>query len=149
MKRILSFFFALVLSAIAFADPIADLLGRILPENGDAQRFSWSLSESDNDQFTLTCDGTTITVSGNNYVSIATGINWYLQHYAGIDISWNNPSDRLPSVLPACAPETHVCCADYVTTSTSAHIPIPWLSGAGSAGNRRSIGWLCTASTCP
>ena len=113
MKRILSFFFALVLSATAFADPIADLLGRILPENGDAQRFSWSLSESDNDQFTLTCDGTTITVSGNNYVSIATGINWYLQHYAGIDISWNNPSDRLPNVLPACAPETHVCCADY------------------------------------
>ncbi len=113
MKRLFTFLIASILCATSFADPIADLLSRILPEGNDAQRFSWTLTDNAEDQFTLSCDGTTVTVSGNNYVSIATGVNWYLQHYAGIDISWNNPSDRLPDVLPACESQTHVCGADF------------------------------------
>ena len=39
-------------------------------------------------------------VRGNNYVSIATGINWYLKYYAGINLSWNGMQADLPEVLP-------------------------------------------------
>lgn len=114
MKKFVSLLFGLTLCAIAHADPIASLLQRILPENGDASKFAWTISATEGaDQFTLSCDGSTINVSGNNYVSIAAGINWYLQHYAGIDISWNNPSDRLPATLPTCSEETHTCGADF------------------------------------
>lgn len=38
-------------------------------------------------------------VRGNNYVSIATGINWYLKYYAGIHLSWNGMQAKLPAVL--------------------------------------------------
>ena len=86
------------------------MLGRILPNNGDAAKFAWTLTptnEGTSESFTISCDGSKITVSGSNYVAIAAGINWYLQHYAGIDISWNCPTATLPASLPSCAPETH------------------------------------------
>lgn len=41
-----------------------------------------------------------IIVKGNNEVSIATGINWYLKYNAGIHISWNNLTQQLPKDLP-------------------------------------------------
>ena len=40
-------------------------------------------------------------IRGNNYVSIATGVNWYLKYYAGIQLSWNGMTAQLPAVLPA------------------------------------------------
>lgn len=90
-------------------DAIGGLLSRILPYNGDAGKFSYSIvpSADGKDYFTISCDGATVTVKGNNNVSLATGINWFLQHKAGVDIAWNNPKDHLPSTLPTCAEETH------------------------------------------
>ena len=40
-------------------------------------------------------------IRGNNYVSIATGLNWYLKYYAGVQLSWNGMTAQLPAVLPA------------------------------------------------
>ena len=34
-------------------------------------------------------------------MSIATGVNWYLKYYAGIQLSWNGMTAQLPAVLPA------------------------------------------------
>lgn len=93
----------------AGADPISGLLSRVLPYNDDAGKFVYSIDASANggDYFTISSDGSKITVKGNNNVSLATGINWYLQHKAGVDISWNNPKDRLPATLPVFPEETH------------------------------------------
>lgn len=52
------------------------------------------------DFFELDQKGDKVVVRGNNYVSIATGINWYLKYYAGIHLSWNCMSADLPDILP-------------------------------------------------
>ncbi|MDE5788230.1 MAG: alpha-N-acetylglucosaminidase [Bacteroidaceae bacterium] len=114
MKR---YFFALLLTAFALmvkADPVSDLLHRVLPDGNDAQRFEWTLDKSASaPYFTLNCDGVTVHVKGADYISVTTGINWYLQHYAGIDISWNAPTGKLPSRLPVVKNERHKSCVDY------------------------------------
>ena len=33
-------------------------------------------------------------------MSLATGLNWYLKYVAGIHLSWNNLSQKLPEILP-------------------------------------------------
>ena len=109
MRRSLLLFFFAVMSIGVKADVIADMLNRILPEGRDAKCFSWKvIKQEDCQQFTVSCDGRKVHVRGSDYVAIATGINWYLQHYAGVDISWNSPTAKLPSPLPKCEAETHV-----------------------------------------
>lgn len=97
----------------AYADTIGDMLGRILPTKGDADKFEYRITGSETQQFTLSCDGKKVKVSGSDPIAVATGINWYLQHYAGIDISWNATTGTLPSTLPVCAPETHTASVDW------------------------------------
>ncbi|MDR0766252.1 MAG: alpha-N-acetylglucosaminidase [Odoribacteraceae bacterium] len=41
-----------------------------------------------------------LVIRGNNAVSQATGMNWYLKYVAGVHLSWNNPGCRLPARLP-------------------------------------------------
>lgn len=97
--------------------PVKEMLARILPQNGDADRFILNLDADKydtSDFFSISGGGQSITVIANNNVSLATGINWYLQHYAGIDISWNAPTGRLPEELPAISgTETHTVNVDY------------------------------------
>lgn len=95
------------------ADPTGDLLGRILPEGGDARKFECSVMSGSVQQFTISCDGKKVKVTGSDHIAVATGINWYLQHYAGVDISWNSPTGVLPSKLPACEAETHTASVDW------------------------------------
>ena len=58
-------------------------------------------SELNKDFFELDQKGDKVVVRGNNYVSIATGINWYLKYYAGVHLTWNQMHAKLPDVLPA------------------------------------------------
>ena len=115
MKRLLSYLFLLLLLPmnIMSAEPIAAMLGRILPNNGDADKFEWTVTGNKVQQFTIACDGYKITVSGSDNIAVATGINWYLQHYAGVDISWNAPTATLPATLPVCPAETHTASVDW------------------------------------
>lgn len=106
-----------LLPVVALADPVADLLRRVLPHGGDARRFEWRVEpagengaaagQGSAETFTLSCDGRRVHVSGTTTLAVTTGINWYLQHYAGIDISWNSPTAVLPDSLPPCAAERH------------------------------------------
>ena len=89
------------------------MLGRLLPNNGDAKKFAWKLTGGDTQQFTLSCNGRKVKVVGTDNIAIATGINWYLQHYAGVDISWNSPTGKLPRKLPACTAETHTASVNW------------------------------------
>ena len=115
MKRFLLFYilhFTFYISM--FADPVGELLGRVLPSGKDAQRFEWKLDKKASEQyFSIRCNGKKVRVTGSDYIAITTGINWYLQHYAGIDISWNSPTAKLPSKLPAVKEERHKSCVDY------------------------------------
>ncbi|MCF0203516.1 MAG: alpha-N-acetylglucosaminidase, partial [Bacteroidaceae bacterium] len=40
-------------------------------------------------------------VRGNTWVNVASGLNWYLKYYAGVQLSWNGMTAALPAVLPA------------------------------------------------
>ena len=114
MKKVLCTFFVILMSIMSStADPIADMLERVLPQKDDASRFSWTIQPASQQQFTLSCDGQKVHIVGSDRIAIATGINWYLQHYAGVNISWNSPTGLLPASLPPCDAETHISSVDW------------------------------------
>ncbi|RHJ82758.1 alpha-N-acetylglucosaminidase [Parabacteroides sp. AM08-6] len=80
------------------ASPIQELLERI--DKGASKKFLIEKVKSDQDFFELDQKGKKVVVRGNNYVNIATGINWYLKYYAGIHLSWNGMQAKLPAELP-------------------------------------------------
>ena len=81
------------------ASPIQGLLERI--DKGASRKFVIEQVKSPVDFFELDQKGDKVVIRGNNYVSIATGVNWYLKYYAGIQLSWNGMTAQLPAVLPA------------------------------------------------
>ena len=93
---IISFLF---LVQVVFAtSPIKGLLERI--DKGASSKFVIEQKVADTDYFELDQKGDKVVVRGNNYVNIATGLNWYLKYYAGIHLSWNGMTAKLPSTLP-------------------------------------------------
>ncbi|MCS2891682.1 alpha-N-acetylglucosaminidase [Parabacteroides faecis] len=97
-KFVLSFLLAMTWSMSLHANSIKGLLERIDP--GCSSKFIIEQKPSDTDYFELDQKGDKVVIRGNNYVSIATGINWYLKYYAGIHLSWNGMTAKLPQVLP-------------------------------------------------
>ena len=80
------------------ASPIQGLLERI--DKGASRKFVIEQVKSPSDFFELDQKGDKVVIRGNNYVSIATGLNWYLKYHAGIQLSWNGMQAKLPEVLP-------------------------------------------------
>ena len=99
---------------VVASDPVSELLSRIFPRAKDARRFEWCVTgDTACQQFTLHCNGKRVRVEGSDYIAVTTGINWYLQHYAGINISWNSPTAVLPARLPRVDGERHRSSVDY------------------------------------
>lgn len=97
--KIINLLLLLCLSAVIQANPIDGLLERI--DKGASRKFIIEQVKSPTDFFELDQKGDKVVIRGNNYVSIATGINWYLKYHAGIHLSWNGMQATLPEVLPA------------------------------------------------
>lgn len=98
MKKILCLISLFLLGVTLYASPITGLLERI--DKGAFRKFVIERLKGEKDFFELDQKGNKVVVRGNNYVSIATGINWYLKYYAGINLSWNGMQADLPEVLP-------------------------------------------------
>ena len=81
-----------------WSNPVHDLLERIDP--GASKKFIIQVKKGQSDFFELDQKGDKIVIRGNNYVNIATGLNWYLKYYAGIHLSWNGMTAELPESLP-------------------------------------------------
>lgn len=83
-----------------FSNPIIGLLERI--DKGASKKFKIEIEAipSETDFFELDQEKGKVVIRGNNYVSIATGINWYLKYYANIHLSWNGMATKLPAKLP-------------------------------------------------
>ena len=94
----LSFVFVFSLIEVN-ANPIVDMLERI--DKGASEKFEIVITNNDKDFFELSSKEDKVVIKGNNYISIATGINWYLKYYANIHLSWNEMSHALPNPLPA------------------------------------------------
>ncbi len=99
-------------------EAITDLLDRI-GGDGTADRFEIvidaNLAENGKDVFVITAENGKPCIKGNTQLSVATGINWYLNHYAHINLTWNNLTTDLVNVklpLPA-SEDKHVCNTTY------------------------------------
>lgn len=97
---------------------VADLLNRIGGE-GTSARFvttvDASMAQNGKDVFTITAQDGKPCIKGSSTLAVTTGINWYLNHYAHVNLAWNNLTTDLSSVslpVPTQA-ETRTCSADY------------------------------------
>lgn len=96
-----TFFLTILLSFTATvrgATPIQGLLERI--DKNASKKFIIEQKVSPIDFFELDQKGDKVVIRGNNYVSITTGLNWYLKYHVGIHLSWNGMKARLPEKLP-------------------------------------------------
>ncbi len=101
---------------------VAALLERIGGKGASERLFTLldpSLSESgenaDNEVFVITTHNGKPAIQGSSISALTTGIGWYLNHHAHINLSWNQPTADLSGVrlpLPATT-ERHVCDADF------------------------------------
>ena len=89
------FFIALQLFAVT---PIEGLLERI--DKGASRKIMTETVRSDRDFFEITSKKGKPLIRGNNYVSIASGINWYLKYSVGVHLTWNSMHASLPATLP-------------------------------------------------
>ena len=107
--RMLALACLLAIGQLSYANPVGDMLERI--DRGASKKFKISLVKNQPSTtafFELSQSGSKVCVKGDSWVSIATGVNWYLKHYCGIHITWNNPSAKLPATLPRVEkPERH------------------------------------------
>lgn len=92
------------------ATPVDDFLNRI-GGKGTAKRFITVIKpeSAGQDYFTLDSENGKPKITGNSYLSVTTGIGWYLKYHAGILLTWNNLTTDLTTVklpLPKQA-ETH------------------------------------------
>ena len=73
------------------------------------------LAENGKDVFVIASKNGKPCIKGNTQLSVATGINWYLNHYAHINLTWNNlTTDLANAELPVpTTEEKHVCNATY------------------------------------
>lgn len=97
MKNIITTLLLLV-SVMTQANPVTDLLERI--DKGASEKFLLQLTPSATDFFELSDQKGRIAIKGNNYVSIAAGVGWYLKYYAHVHLAWNNMHASLPKRLP-------------------------------------------------
>ncbi len=85
-------------SRLFAATPIDGLLERI--DKGASRKFVTETVKSDHDFFEIGSKNGKVLVRGNNYVSIASGINWYLKYHVGAHLAWNSMHVKLPATLP-------------------------------------------------
>lgn len=99
MRKTHLFLFLMLISAVCQANPtIKGLLERI--DKGASDKFIIEVQKSPVDFFELDQKGNKVVIRGNNNISIATGLNWYLKYNVGVNLSWNNMEADLPAILP-------------------------------------------------
>ena len=94
---LIAFMFFIALQLFA-GTPIDGLLERI--DKGASRKIMTETVRSDRDFFEITSKNGKPLIRGNNYVSIASGINWYLKYSVGVHLTWNSMHASLPATLP-------------------------------------------------
>lgn len=97
---LISFLCVLLTGCTQRSEPVDSLINRISDNTARNIRTRIKANDNKNDYFEISRDGTNILITGNNDISIATGLNWYLKYVAGIHISWNNLQQNFPEKLP-------------------------------------------------
>lgn len=106
------------MAAVTNPTAVSGLLNRI-GGSGTSDRFvtivDETLKNNGKDVFTITAQDGKPCIKGSSNLAVTTGINWYLNHYAHVNLSWNRLTTNLSGItlpIPQ-AEETHTCHADY------------------------------------
>jgi len=118
MNRAMKFIFIFLLlinTLTAFGNEPADektqavyaLIRRVIPSH--AKYFTASFIEKKNgkDCFEIESVGNKIMLRGNNGISIASALNYYLKNFAQCSITWNGNNLQLPTPLPPVNEKVH------------------------------------------
>ncbi|MCK5000905.1 MAG: alpha-N-acetylglucosaminidase N-terminal domain-containing protein, partial [Anaerohalosphaera sp.] len=76
------------------------LLKRLLPDHGNRFIFELIPSQNEKDVFEVVTHDNKVIIRGNNGVSMAMGLNWYLKYYCNCNVSWCGNNLNLPDKLP-------------------------------------------------
>lgn len=85
-----------------------DLISRVLPGEADHFMVSYIPPEQGDDVFGLEERNGKILLSGNNGISIASALYYYLKNYCHCNISWNGNNLHLPHPFPLIPEALHV-----------------------------------------
>jgi len=80
---------------------VYDLIQRIIPSKADQFEIAFIPKEEDKDLFEIESVNGKIVLRGNNGISIASALNYYLKNFAHCLITWNGTNLNLPDTLPA------------------------------------------------
>lgn len=100
MKKILSFFVLLATTELCHAGPIDLLMNRIAPGKSKYFQFVLENSKGSRNFFEVSSSKGRIRIRGNSYISIASGLDWYLKNYCGVSYSYCDSTLSLPEQLP-------------------------------------------------
>ena len=81
------------------------MLGRIIPKHASHFVFEEISKDNGQDVFELEMRGGKVVIRGNNGVSMAMGLNWYLKHYCHCHVSLFQEQLDLPMPLPEVKPK--------------------------------------------
>ena len=85
--------------------PGENLVQRILPDHYQHFIIENIDPEDGEDVFEIESDDGKIILRGNNGISVAAGLNWYLKYYCNAHISWCGSQLNLPTSLPLVSPK--------------------------------------------
>lgn len=86
---------------------VQGLLQRVLHDDARHFQTAFIAKEGGRDVFELERVGGKIVLRGNDGVSVASALNYYLEHYAHCDITWNGTNLKLPHPLPDVPEKVH------------------------------------------
>lgn len=84
----------------AVTKEIIALVNRIIPAHASLFGIELITADKGKDVFELESKGNTIMLRGNNGVSVASALNYYLKNFAHCHISWNGSNLDIPAPLP-------------------------------------------------
>ncbi len=76
------------------------LIGRVVPQQASAFLVQHIDADNGKDVFEIESDGDKVVLRGNNGVSIASALNWYLKYDCHCATSWCGDNLNLPNPLP-------------------------------------------------
>lgn len=111
LKKIIIALIVSLMSVPAIAQlnkPAADaFLKRIVKDRASSFVCEYMAADSGSDVFEIESSGKYIILRGNNGVSVASALNYYLKNYCNSIITWNGSNLQLPAQLPVVEKKEH------------------------------------------
>jgi alpha-N-acetylglucosaminidase len=83
------------------------LIHRVLPKYASHFEVEYIPKEKGKDVFELKSKGGKVVLRGNNGVSVASALNYYLEHYCHCQLTWNGINLHVPNPLPSVPEKIH------------------------------------------